>query len=208
MPFYLVTIKNPGRAPRYHEKEIGPCNMSPNCTDCEGAHHTYLAKSADIRQIYAVALKEGVHITRVEELYHIREYEATDVSVRDDADRPIGLGGALDAFGITQYDPSGVPGFGDIPYVSDAAERIYYSSDPHGEYVMGVDTGLLDRINNQFADDLHAALDRGASYVIGDDGSRGDGEVPGADSGQQDLQRQTEEGDYRIGPDGDGIIRN
>lgn len=184
MPFYLVTIKNPGRTPRYHEKEIGPCNTSPNCTDSGGAHHTYLAKALDIQLIFAAALKEGVHITRVEEVYHVRDYEVADVSVRDDSDRPVGLSGAISAFGVTEFDATSVPGFDAIPLLG-RDERLYYSVDPHNP---------------------HRPF--GGGYR--DDSTTSHGEVSAAPVGEQEDNpfAPKEKGDYRIGPDGDGVIRS
>lgn len=180
MPFYLVTMKNPGRAAKFHEKELGPCNMSPVCTDSEGAHHTFLGKADNIDAIFAAALKDGMHITRVEEVYHVRDYGVTDVSVRDDSDRPIGYARASQL--LTEFRLEHAPGFESIPHVADG-ERIYYSSDPHGEYVMGIETGL--------------------SYVS----SGSAGEVSGAD-GEDNSSEPEEKTDYRIGPDTEGVIRN
>lgn len=186
MPFYMVTMKNPGRAPRYHEKEIGPCSTSPNCTDSEGAHHTFLAKTDRIDTIFADALKDGMHITRVEELYYVREYGATDVSVRDDADNPIGSNRADQS--RTEFDVS-IPGFESIPHVV-SGERIYYSSDPH---------------TSHFGDQFKL----GDIIGLGDVSSGGAGEVPGADGeGHEDNPFGPKEKDYRIGPDSEGVIRN
>lgn len=195
MPFYLVTIKN-RFGPKYHEKEFGPCNTSPNCTDSEGAHHTYLAKAPDMQLIFASALKEGVHVTRVEEVYHIREYEAADVSVRDDADRSVTAAPGV----LTEYNPAVVPGFGDIP-IGDGDERIYYSDDPHHPTRVA---GYLSDIRNAPypsqlpGTGLHEALER-----FGNERRRSAGEVPGAAGPEQDDNQ-----DHRVGPDRDGIIRN
>lgn len=113
MGFYIVTIKKPSQGFRnaHHEKELGPCSMSPTCTDCEGLHHSYVGKAKDINDIFAQALRDGVHITRVEEIYHVKNYEVDgDVSaaVRDaDSDRAIPSGST----GSTEFDLAAVPGF-------------------------------------------------------------------------------------------------
>jgi hypothetical protein len=252
--YYLVTMKNPGRTPKYHEKEIGPCRTSPVCTDAEGAHHSFVAEAPSAEVIFATALKEGMHITRVEEIYHVRRYGAADVSVRDDADKPVGLGGALNAFGVTQFDLNAQPGFADINRVDGPDERIYLLEPRRGRGSIEVvelpdpDTDAIEqelraavpgwdalpdaaraaainarseynRINEQFAHDLDAALagtgvnseDRAEQLLdaVSDDGRGGDGEIPGADGEERQalgyLQVEGPEGDYRIGPDGERL---
>jgi hypothetical protein len=256
--YYLVTMKNPGRTPKYHEKEIGPCRTSPVCTDAEGAHHSFVAEAPNAEVIFATALKEGMHITRVEEVYHVRKYEAANVSVRADDDwRPVPEPGQL-----TRFDLGAEPGFADIDRVASSEERIYLSEPKPGSLAGRTGRGSVpeivelpdpddaieqelraavpgwdalpdaarsaairarveyNRINDQFALDLDAALAGTSSYTIdkdyterlidavADDGRGGDGEVSGADGEGLEEAFEGAELAYRISPDGDGIIRN
>lgn len=184
--FFLVTMKNPGRTPKYHEKELGACRMSPTCTDAEGAHHTFLAEAPNMEIIFAQALKEEMHITRIEEVYHIRKYEATDVSVRDDADQRVpSIPGT-----ITQFHLNTLLGIRALPRGDRPSAR---------GSVVGIDPAYFRKL--------------GESTITGDDGSGGTSEVPGTRGGEQQAadrvpEYPTGEGDYRIGPDGDGVIRN
>jgi hypothetical protein len=242
--YYLVTMKNPGRTPKYHEKEIGACRTSPVCTDAEGAHHSFVAEASNADVIFATALKEGMHITRVEEIYHVRKYEAADVSVRDDAGVAISQPGRL-----TQFDLGAESGFDSVVRIIDPLDNLYTRTgrgsisnadvDPDDAIeqelratVPGWDA-LPDaarsaairarveynRINDQFALDLDAALAGTGSYTIGkdytdslfdaierDDSRGGDGEVPGAAGeireASTDIGSLQVEGpeDFRIGP--------
>lgn len=60
---YVITVKvpkNPQHDP--HNKQLGECPYSTQCTDVTGVHHSFLGTIVDISRLH----EEGVHITRTE----------------------------------------------------------------------------------------------------------------------------------------------
>lgn len=70
--YYLVTVKYPRRAdhdPRNKVTGDCPANPGKTCTDVTGEHHTILCKSESILDARAPLEAQGIHVTRIEEVF-------------------------------------------------------------------------------------------------------------------------------------------
>lgn len=122
MPHYMATLKLPTGFHNPHDKKVGVCTFSPMCTDSTGAHHTVVIDALGVDNIAEWAKREGMHLTRVEEIFFIKslpgEYdvpvsgsESVDGRETDGGDTG---GTAASSGAASRYDPKS-GNFGYVP---------------------------------------------------------------------------------------------
>lgn len=63
---YIVTLKYPEVNHDRRNKKVGPCHVSPFCTDSTGGHHCILVEARSVDCVEKIVAKLGVHVTRIE----------------------------------------------------------------------------------------------------------------------------------------------